>query len=247
MIFKKNLTFVDKNVLMKKNIFIFVLVFALILSAIILSITCWKNHDSEPVVEGFEQISDNEMTSIAHSALSNRISPFDDLFKRYAKLIDWDWKLLASIAYQESKFDTILVSHAGAVGLMGLMPRTAEAFGLDAEFRTEAGGSISASVRYIQELKKYFPDVTNKNEKIKFILASYNAGQGHVLDAQALACKIGKDPAIWDDNVAECLQLKSLPEYYNDSVCRYGAFQATETVNFVEEVMNRWREYKLLK
>ena len=226
-----------------KKKLIIIPVFALVLSAIILSVTVWKSHNSDPVVDDFEHLPDDEMTSVAHSALSNQISPFDDLFKRYAKLIDWDWTLLASIAYQESNFDTVVVSHAGAVGLMGLMPRTAEAYGLDPEFRTEPGGSISVSVRYIRELKKYFPDITSKNEKIKFILASYNAGQGHVLDAQALACKLGKDPTVWEDNVEECLQLKSLPEYYNDSICQHGALQATETINFVREVMARWGRY----
>ena len=229
---------------MKKKNFIFVLIFAFVLSAIILSVAVWKIHDPKPVGDDFEQIPDNEMTSIAHSALSNRISPFDNLFKRYAKLIDWDWRLLAAIAYQESRFDTILISHAGAVGLMGLMPRTAEAYGLDPELRIEPGGSISASVRYIRELKKYFPDITDENEKIKFILASYNAGQGHIQDAQAIAGKIGKNPLVWDDNVAECLQLKNLPEYYNDSISRYGAFQATETISFVEDIVKRWGRYK---
>ena len=228
-----------------KKKLILVLVFALTLSAIILSVAVWKSHNSEPVVDDFEHLPDGEMTSIVHSALSNRISPFDDLFKRYAKLIDWDWRLLVAIAYQESRFDTAVVSQAGAVGLMGLMPKTAEAFGLEPEFRTEPGGSISASVRYIRELKKYFPDITNENEKIKFILASYNAGQGHVLDAQALARKTGKDPLVWNDNVEECLQLKSLPEYYNDSICQHGALQATETVNFVEDIVKRWGRYKV--
>ena len=229
---------------MKKRIFIFTLVIVLIIAAIILSMTCLKIADSDMVKDDVEQIPHNEMTSILHSALSNRLSPFDNLFKRYAKLIDWDWKLLVSIAYQESRFDTIAVSSAGAVGLMGLMPRTAEAYGLNSEFRTEPGGSISASVRYIRELKKYFTEITNENEKIKFILASYNAGQGHVLDAQALARKIGKDPLVWNDNVEECLKLKSLPEYYNDSVCLYGAFLATETVNFVKDIMKRWKKYE---
>ena len=229
---------------MKKHIFICVLAFVFILTAIMLCVIYRNDHDSEMFADDFEQISDDEMIAIAHPDLLTQISPFDNLFKRYAKLIDWDWTLLASIAYQESRFDTAVVSQAGAVGLMGLMPKTAEAFGLEPEFRTEPGGSISASVRYIRELKKYFPDITNENEKIKFILASYNAGQGHIQDAQAIAGKIGKNPLVWDDNVAECLQLKNLPEYYNDSISRYGAFQATETISFVEDIVKRWGRYK---
>ncbi len=187
------------------------------------------------------KLSENEMFPVLSK---NQISPYDNLFKKYATTINWDWRLLASIAYQESKFDTLSVSWAGASGLMGLMPRTARAYGLNPAKRSSPDGSIKASVKYIQELRKVFSDLTNEEEKQKFVLASYNAGHGHVVDAQALARKTGKDPLLWDDNVEECLKLKRLPEYYNDSVCRYGYFRATETINFVEDVVRRWQYYK---
>ncbi len=187
------------------------------------------------------KLSDEDMFPVLSK---NQISPYDNLFKKYAKTIDWDWRLLASIAYQESKFDTLCVSWAGASGLMGLMPRTARAYGLNPSLRSNPEGNINASVKYIQQLKKNFSDFTNEEERRKFILASYNAGQGHVFDAQALARKTGKDPQIWTDNVEECLKLKRLPEYYNDSVCRYGYFRAAETINYVEDVVKRWEYYK---
>jgi membrane-bound lytic murein transglycosylase F len=175
---------------------------------------------------------------------NNQISPYDSLFKKYAKKIDWDWRLLASIAYQESKFDTLSSSWVGASGLMGLMPRTALAYGLEPEFLSNPDGNIHASVKYIQALKKIFSRCSDEEEKKKLILASYNAGHGHVFDAQALARKLGKDPYIWNDNVEECLKLKRFPEYYNDSVCKYGYFRATETVNYVKNVVGRWEYYK---
>ena len=59
------------------------------------------------------------------SLREGRISHYDELFKKYAKEIGWDWRLLASLAYTESNFDTAAVSWAGARGLMQLMPSTA--------------------------------------------------------------------------------------------------------------------------
>ncbi len=174
----------------------------------------------------------------------NKISPYDLLFKKYAKKIGWDWKLLASISYQESRFDTASVSWAGATGLMGLMPRTAKAFGLDPDKRTNPEGNIHASVKYISSLQKNFSGIESDEEKLKLILASYNAGLGHIYDAQALARKLNKNPHIWEGNVEECLKLKRIPEYYNDSVCKFGYFRGTETLNYVQHVIERWKHYK---
>ena len=173
-----------------------------------------------------------------------KISPYDDIFKKYAVQIGWDWKLLASIAYQESRFKLETVSWAGAVGLMGLMPATANAFGVAAEDRIFPEPSIKAGTAYIKALQRSFSKVEDENEQIKFILASYNAGIAHILDAQALARKYGKNPYFWDENVVECLKWKRLPEYYNDSVCKYGYFRGTETLNYVRQVFERWEYYK---
>ena len=174
----------------------------------------------------------------------HQISPFDHWFKLYASQIQWDWRLLASIAYQESKFYTDRVSWAGATGLMGLMPETAEAFGLPANQLEDPEGSIRAASGLIKRLNRSFSAIEDPNERIKFILAAYNAGSGHIYDAQALAKKYEKNPHIWTDNVEEYLKLKSLPEYYNDPVCKQGYCRSTETVNYVRNVMERWAYYQ---
>ncbi|MCL2650637.1 MAG: transporter substrate-binding domain-containing protein [Candidatus Azobacteroides sp.] len=173
-----------------------------------------------------------------------KISNYDDIFKKYASSIDWDWKLLASMAYQESKFKLNEMSWAGAVGLMGLMPQTAEAFGITPQERVLPDPSVKAGVAYIKSLQRSFTKVDDKNEQIRFILASYNAGIAHILDAQALAGKYGKNPYLWDGNVVECLKWKQLPEYYNDSVCKYGYFRGVETLNYIRQVIDRWEYYK---
>ena len=174
---------------------------------------------------------------------SHEISQFDPFFKKYAKEIGWDWRLLASVSYQESRFLTDGVSWAGASGLMGLMPKTAEAFGLTADQIHDPEMNIKAAAGFIQRLNQIYSSVENKDERILFVIASYNSGSGHIQDAQALAAKYGKDPGKWDD-VEEYLKLKQLPEYYNDPVCKSGYFRGSETFNYVQSVIERWHYYQ---
>ena len=94
------------------------------------------------------------------------------------------------------------------------------------------------------KFRQGFSEITDPQEKIKFTLASYNAGIGHVYDAQRLAEKYGKNPNVWEDNVAEYIRLKSDPEYYNDPVCKHGYLRGSETFNYVREVMERYNYYK---
>lgn len=171
------------------------------------------------------------------------ISHYDDLFKKYAKEINWDWRLLASLAYKESNFDTTAVSWAGAKGLMQLMPSTAHAMGVPIGKEQNPEESIKAAVKYIALTAESFTDIPEK-ERTNFVLASYNSGIGHVLDAMALAEKYGKDPHVWRDNVEKYILLKSNEEYFTDPVCQFGYFRGVETYAFVREVMDRYEQYK---
>ena len=174
---------------------------------------------------------------------AGKISPYDDLFRKYAVSMNKDWKLLASIAYQESRFDTTGVSWAGAVGLMGLMPSTAEAMGISADERSLPEASIYAGTKYLTSIERSFKEIDNEEDRIQFVLASYNAGMGHVFDARALARKYGKNPHSWHD-VEEYIRLKSIPEYYNDEVCKHGYLRGSETTAYVRDVIRRWRYYQ---
>ena len=171
-----------------------------------------------------------------------QISPFDEFFKKYANQYGFDWRLLASISYQESHFLTNCSSWEGAAGLMGVMPRTAKALGVSGDALYDPEQNIKAACKLLVKLEKYFSDI-DKEERIKYILGAYNAGQAHVLDAQALAEKYGKDPKNWTD-VESYLLLKSQPEYYNDSICRVGYLRGKETVSYVSSVLQRWDYYK---
>ena len=175
---------------------------------------------------------------------NGKISPYDSLFKKYAQLLDWDWQLLASIAYQESKLDTSVVAWSGAEGLMGVMPATAERFGFLSGDMQDPEKSIRAGVECLIQFRKGFSDVPDPLEQMKFTLASYNAGIGHINDARQLAQKYGKDPNVWKDNVAEFIRLKSEPQYYTDPVCKNGYLRGKETYNYVAEVLERYNYYK---
>lgn len=173
------------------------------------------------------------------------ISPYDNLFKTYASSIGWDWKLLAAIAYCESKFDSTLVSWAGARGIMQLMPQTAKGFS-DEGWNTESNEhNIAAACRYIASLDRSLAGrVKDRNERLKFIIASYNSGIGHVLDAIALADKYGMNPEVWDNNVGKAILMKNNPEYYNDPVCRFGVFKGIETSTYVDKVLGLYDYYR---
>ncbi len=171
------------------------------------------------------------------------ISEYDNLIKRSAKKINWDWRMLASLIYEESNFDTSARSWVGAVGLMQILPETAKNFGI--EDASKPDSNINAGIRYIKYLDKIFSKYIYCNdERIKFILASYNLGPGHVIDAINLAFKYGKNPHIWENNVEELLMKKSNQRYYNDEVVQNGFCVGKTTVTFVKNVLKRYSEYK---
>ncbi len=173
-----------------------------------------------------------------------QISHWDKYFKQYASQFNLDWRLLASISYYESTFDPEVKSWAGAGGLMGIMPATARSMGVDAVELYTPEVNIYLGARYLRGLIDIFSNIEEEEEKIKFALASYNGGIGHITDARALADKYDADKNLWEGNVERYLQLKRLEQYYKDPVCNSGYFRADETVNYVHNVIGRWNEYK---
>lgn len=183
-------------------------------------------------------------TSPFSSLAGNRISVFDDLIKEGARELGWDWRLLASLVYRESRFDTSATSYAGAQGLLQLMPVTLERFGV--ENPNDPIESLTGGVRYLRYLDKFWMErVPEVNERIKFILASYNIGHGHVEDAWRLALKYGANTQTWEE-VAEYLALKSDPEYYLDPLVRSGFAKGHLAVNYVRDILSVFESYKAL-
>lgn len=175
----------------------------------------------------------------------NRISPYDHLFKRYAKKIGWDWRLLAALAYKESNFNPKVVSWAGARGLMQLMPQTARTVGLPRGKENVPEESIKAAVEYIDITQKDLYYIKNSYERLQFTLAIYNAGTHHIQDAMALAKKYGKNPHKWNNNVEKFILLKSNEKYYNDPVCKSGYFRGIETYCFVRDILSEYKVFKI--
>lgn len=173
----------------------------------------------------------------------NKISPYDNLIKEGAALLSWDWRLLAAVIYQESKFNPQSESWAGAVGLMQLMPETAERFG--ASNPLDPAQNIRAGVKFLKHLDTYWTkENVREEDRIKFILASYNAGLSHIIDARKLVIKYGGDPSSWTD-VEGYLLKKSDPKYFKDPVVMAGYCLCQEPVNYVKEVLKIFEEYKL--
>lgn len=174
----------------------------------------------------------------------NRISVFDELIQQNARELGWDWRLLAALVYKESGFDTSAVSYAGAEGLLQLMPVTLERFGVtDPNDPTE---SLRGGVRYLQYLDKFWMErVPETAERVKFILASYNVGQGHVEDAWRLAMKYGKNTQSWKE-VSYFLNLKSDPDYYRDPIVKSGYAKGHVAVNYVRDILALYDSYRSL-
>jgi membrane-bound lytic murein transglycosylase F len=176
--------------------------------------------------------------------VNGQISPYDHLFRKYAPSLGWDWQLLASISYQESHFEPSVVAWTSAKGLMGIMPETASHLGFDPLEMDEPEKNIQAGIECLRRFGQGFTDIADAREQIKFTLASYNAGIGHIQDAQRLAQKYGKDPLVWNGSVNEFIRLKAEPQYYTDSICKYGYLRGAETYNYVDEVLERYDYYK---
>ena len=176
-----------------------------------------------------------------YSINNNRISEFDPLIQKYADKIGWDWRLLASLVYQESRFEPRATSWASAEGLMQIMPATAQELGVID--RSDPEQSLRGGTMYLDQLYRNFKEVPDSLERIKFTMASFNAGLGHLEDARRLAAERGLNPNVWDDNVAEMLLALSFPKNFNEPVVRYGYVRGIEPYTYVAQIMERYGHY----
>lgn len=166
-------------------------------------------------------------------------SSYDEYFKRYGQAAGLDWRLVASVCYAESGYDPEAISNAGAQGLMQLMPTVAKQYGVTNCYDPEQ--NIKGGTLLLKQLMQDFADVDGQ-ERIKFVLAAYNAGGGHIRDAMSLTRKYGKNPKNWTDVNEYILKLQR-PEYYRDPVVRYGYMVGKETSAFVARIINYYHTY----
>jgi membrane-bound lytic murein transglycosylase F len=177
------------------------------------------------------------------SLKGDKLSPFDEAIRAHSKMIRWDWRLVASLIYEESNFREGQVSSYNAKGLMQLMPETAEKFGMDS--LSTPSNQIAAGVRYLRWLDHQLPeDIKDPRERINFILASYNIGIGRVLSAREKAYKYGRDKNKWNGNVDYYLTRRSKqdPRPQPDTIAGLLPYEASG--GFVANILERYHHYK---
>ena len=172
---------------------------------------------------------------------SKHISKFDQDFKNAEKVYGWDWRLISSVCYQESKFNPNALSFGGAYGMMQFMPNTGPTYGVFPD--SSPAEQIMGGGKKLAADEKFWKRIPDDFQRKKFSMASYNAGRGHILDAQRLAEKHGLDPLVWDGNVEKMLLNLSKKEYYQDEVVRHGMMKTKITYNYVRNVTQRYLEW----
>jgi membrane-bound lytic murein transglycosylase F len=169
------------------------------------------------------------------------ISPFDADFRTYGVGFGWKWQLLAAMAWKESRFDSTAVSTKGAHGIMQFMPRTAAHYGLDSS--VSVGDHINAAKRYLTRLDTiWMRAVPDRDQRLRFVLASYNAGVGHIIDAQRLADHLGLDPARWEHNVERAVLLLAKPRYYMRPEMKNGYCKGSQVFHYVRDIVALYQQ-----
>ena len=170
------------------------------------------------------------------------LSPYDQIIKANADSIGWDWRLLAAVVYQESKFKIDARSRRGAEGLMQMMPRTASH--LELEDAVNPALSIAAGAKYLKTLEGLYSSVTPfPEERCKYTLAAYNAGQGRIRDCINLARLRGKDIRYWDETASV------IPEMGDESILavdtvKLGIFKGFETQAYIRSVLSVYESFR---
>lgn len=181
----------------------------------------------------------SEAPTTAEAAAAGAISPYDPLVQSYSARYGLDWRLMVAQMFQESRFDPKARSWVGAQGLFQVMPATGKELGFKKLEDPEQG--IHAGVKYMHQLiGRIAPEIPFK-QRLRFALAAYNAGLGHVLDARRLAQEQGLDPNRWFGNVEKTMLLLEKPKFYRRA--RHGYCRGSEPVKYVSEIQTRYSNY----
>lgn len=171
------------------------------------------------------------------------ISPFDRYFRSHADGLSFDWRLLAAMAWKESRFDSTVTSRRGAMGIMQIMPRTAQRLGLDTSSAVD--DHIRAAARYVSRMDTlWMRAVPDREQRLRFVLASYNAGPGHIIDAQRLAGQLGLDPTRWEGHVERAVLLLARPRYFQRPEIKNGYCKGSQVFHYVRGVLAVYGQLK---
>lgn len=172
---------------------------------------------------------------------TSTISPYDGLIKKHARQLGWDWRMLASVLYQESRFAIGATSVRGAQGLMQVMPSTARHYGMDNPLDPEQ--NIIAGTRHLMRLQNMFKKEGIEGEElIKFTLAAYNAGEGRIIDCRNLAASRQLDNSRWDETV-KVIPLMREDSILEEKAVKLGKFQGHETIDYIDQVFSHYNAF----
>ncbi len=159
-----------------------------------------------------------------------RFQEMSRYFQKYAKQYVFDWLLMTAQGYQESQLDQSRKSHAGAVGVMQVLPATARDRMVNIPDISTAENNIHAGIKYMRFIvDRYFAgQPIDKLNRTLFAFASYNAGPAKVSRLRAKAKEQGLDPNLWFDNV-EVIAARDI---------------GRETVQYVSNIFKYYVAYK---
>lgn len=172
------------------------------------------------------------------------VSPYDDLIREYAPQTGWDWRLLAALMWQESRFRIDAESHKGAKGLLQMLPSTAKRF--NNEDMLDPEKNLKAGADYIKRLSDIFAPFATEEDLPKFVLAAYSAGEGRVLDCIRYARSHDMAHGSWDDILTVIDTLRGNKNARTDSLLQYGGLRGQETVNYVSNVYSLYEAFSVI-
>ncbi len=193
----------------------------------------------EKYVEKHDRLAEARSDSVGQPGT---ISPFDGIVRVYGQKHGIDWRLIAAQMYQESRFDPRAKSWVGALGLMQVMPTTGAEMGFSDLF--EPDSNVQARVKYLARLMESFDRKIPMKQRVRFALAAYNAGIGHVQDARLLARSMGLDPNHWFGGVEKAMVLLDNPRYYR--AARHGFCRGQEPVTYVSRIQSKYDAFVTL-
>jgi membrane-bound lytic murein transglycosylase F len=168
--------------------------------------------------------------------VGDRLPRYRAWFEQAAAQAGIDWRLLAAVGYQESKWDPRAASSEGAQGIMMLTADTAQAMGI--KDRTNPQQSIFAGARYLAQVRQMIPERIAEPDRTWLTIAAYNVGFGHLEDARVITQAQGKNPDSWAD-VRERLPLLAQARWYVQA--RRGYARGWEPVQFVDRIQRYLR------
>jgi len=170
-------------------------------------------------------------TKMFYKRMKTRLPKYKKYFKEFGKKYNIPCSILAAQSYQESHWNPKARSYTGVRGLMMLTRVTAKALGV--KNRLDPQQSIKGGARHLNQMRKYVSDGVNGEDRMKFALAAYNIGLGHIQDAQKLAKRMGLNPNVWTD-LKQALPLLSQKKHYK--MLKHGYARGSEPVKYVDSI-----------